>query len=249
VSDVTVWQLGIALIAGVGCGFAKAGMATLGIFNAVLMMQAFPAKEAVGILLPILIVADLAAVTLYRRHVAWRHLTSLLPWVLVGIAGGYVLLSAFDDAALRPFLGWMLLTLIGMQLWKDYARPSIRTFAFRSAWSTTSLGALAGFATTVGNVSGAVMSMYLFGKKLPKEAFVGTGAWFYLTVNLIKLPLFIQLGMVSSRTLTVNAAMLPAAAAGMLLGAVVIPRMKQTHFQLAVLLLGAGGALTLALAP
>lgn len=43
----------------------------------------------------------------------------------------------------------------------------------------------------VGNAAGPIMSVYLLGLKLPKLLFLGTGAWFYLTVNIMKLPFHI----------------------------------------------------------
>ncbi|MBB3110123.1 hypothetical protein FHS18_002190 [Paenibacillus phyllosphaerae] len=243
--ELTVLQLIIVIIAGFGCGFAKTGIATLGVFNAVLMMQVFPAKASVGLLLPMLIAADIAAVIVYRRHVVWKHLFALLPWVLVGLAGGYLLLSVIDDTRLRPLLGCMLLVLIGVQLLKDYAGSAMKLLIPESAWFTTIMGSLAGFATMVGNVSGVVMSMYLLGKKLPKEVFVGTGAWFYLTVNLIKLPLFIHLDMITADSVQINLWLIPAIAAGICAGIYVIPRIKQSQFQFIVLLLGMCGAIML----
>ena len=178
----------IVLAAAMCCGFAKTGIATLGIFNAMLMSQAFPAKEAVGTLLPMLIAADIAAVLLYRRHVVWKHLIALIPWALIGIGCGYALLFYANDAVIRRVLGIMLLVLIAFQLLKDRAGAAFERYVPQNRAFTTSMGVLAGFATMVGNVSGVVMSIYLFGKKLPKEVIVGTGAWFYLAVNLIKVP-------------------------------------------------------------
>lgn len=245
-SELTVWQLVIVMLAGFGCGFAKTGIATLGVFNAMLMMQVFPAKESVGMLLPMLIMADIAAVIVYRRHVVWKHLLALLPWVLVGLAGGYLLLSVIDDAKLRHFLGCMLLVLIGVQLLKDYSGSSIRLMVPASGSFTAAMGSLAGFSTMAGNVSGVVMSMYLLGKKLPKEVFVGTGAWFYLTVNLIKLPLYMHLDMITGHSLRINLWLIPAIAAGIGAGTYVLPRINQSQFQLVVLTLGLCGALVLA---
>ncbi|MCA0753525.1 sulfite exporter TauE/SafE family protein [Paenibacillus sp. N4] len=245
-SELNVLQIIIVIAAAFCCGFAKTGIATLGVFNAVLMMQAFSAKESVGMLLPMLIAADIAAVIVYRRHVVWKHLLPLLPWVLAGLAGGYMLLSVIDDAMLRRFLGCMLLALAVIQLLKEYGKGRFRLHVPESAMFTASMGALAGFATMVGNVSGVVMSMYLLGKKLPKEVFIGTGAWFYLTVNLIKLPFFVKLDMITEQSLLINLWMLPAIAAGICAGVYIIPRVKQSQFQFIVLMLGAAGALVLA---
>src|SRR2546428_10394889 len=51
-------------------------------------------------------------------------------------------------------------------------------------------GMVAGFASTVANAAAPVMNMYLFSRKLPKEQFVATGAWFFLVINLAKIPIY-----------------------------------------------------------
>ncbi|WP_274648585.1 sulfite exporter TauE/SafE family protein [Paenibacillus humicola] len=241
-AELSLFQIAIVLAAALCCGFAKTGIATLGIFNAMLMTQVFPAKEAVGTLLPMLIAADLAAVILYRRHVVWKHLVSLAPWVLIGLGCGYALLYFANDGLIRRFLGIMLLVLIAFQLLKDRAGVRFDRAMPKSRLFTSGMGVLAGFATMIGNVSGVVMSIYLLGKKLPKEAVVGTGAWFYLAVNLIKVPFFVQLGMITGRSLSINAWTLPVIAAGTLVGAKVVPRIRQSAFQTVILVIGAVGA-------
>ncbi|TVY06558.1 sulfite exporter TauE/SafE family protein [Paenibacillus cremeus] len=238
-------QIVIMLLAGILAGFAKTGLATLGILNAALMTQVFPAKQAVGTLLPVLIVADIIAVVYYRRNVVWKYLISLIPWVLIGIAFGYVILRLYDDTHIKFLLGLMLLILIGLQVLKDRYGTKLDERLPSSKWFTSTMGILAGYATMVGNVSGVIMSMYLFGKKLPKQEFVGTGAWFYLVVNLLKVPLYFQLDMITTNSLILNLWSLPAIAIGAFIGVRVIPRIPIHWFQRIILLLGAVGAIKL----
>lgn len=233
------------LLAALSCGFAKAGIATLGIFNVMLLAQAFPAKEAVGMLLPMLIAADIAAVLFYRRRVVWKHLISLFPWVLTGLALGYCLLYFVVDSQIRSILGVLLLALIGFQLLKERFGEVFDRFLPQSIWFTSVMGILAGFATMIGNVSGVVMSIFLIGKKLPKELVVGTGAWFYLTINLIKVPFYLHLGMISTSSLTSNILAVPVIVIGTIVGVKVVPLLRQSVFQNIVLLVGALGALLL----
>ena len=46
----------------------------------------------------------------------------------------------------------------------------------------------------VANVSGPIMVLYLLALRLPKVAFIGTAAWFFLFLNLFKLPFSVGLG-------------------------------------------------------
>ena len=58
------------------------------------------------------------------------------------------------------------------------------------------------------------MVVYLLAMRLPKRAFVGTGAWYYFLLNLVKVPFSVNLGLITGATLFLNALALPAIALG-----------------------------------
>src|SRR3954447_10818280 len=90
------------LLAGMLSGFGKTtGLSVLGIFTVTMLSLLFPAKEAVGMLLPILLIGDLIAVTYYRHTVVWKYLFSLVPWILIGIFLGYFVLLNVDNDQLK----------------------------------------------------------------------------------------------------------------------------------------------------
>jgi uncharacterized membrane protein YfcA len=97
----------------------------------------------------------------------------------------------------------------------------------------------------IGNVAGAVMSVYLLSRRLPKNEFVGTGAWFYLFVNVIKVPFYIQLGMISPRSLLLDSIAIPAVVIGTIIGIKVLPLIPQQMFTWIILALGTAGAIKL----
>ena len=97
-----------------GClviGFSKTAFAGVGLLATVAFAFALPTRASTGAVLPMLILADVVAVALYRRHAHWKLLVRLLPWMLVGLALGAVFLDVVDDVALRRFLGVLLLLL------------------------------------------------------------------------------------------------------------------------------------------
>jgi uncharacterized protein len=234
----------ISMIVGILIGIAKTAIATLGIFNITLLMQVFPAKESVGIMLPMLIAGDLFAVIYYRRSVVWKHLFSLVPWVLVGLIAGFVVLWKVNSQQLTLLLGILILILIILQICKDVVHSKI-TNLLDSRWFTYSMGILAGFATMIGNVSGVIMSIYLIARKLPKKEFIGTGAWFYLFVNIIKIPFYIGLGMITSESFLFNLAIIPFIILGAYIGIIVIKHIRQNWLQKIILILGTIGAIKL----
>ena len=75
-------------------------------------------------------------------------------------------------------------------------------------------GIAAGFATVVANAAAPIMSMYLLSRRLSKEQFVATGAWFFFVVNLAKIPVYVWFHLYSAESLVFNALMAPLVIAG-----------------------------------
>ena len=246
VFDINIYLLLSILLAGLLTSFGKTtGLNVLGIFTVTMMSLIFPAKEAVGILLPILLMGDLIAVFFYRRTVVWRHLFSLVPWILLGVILGYFVLRFSDNDQLKILLGYLIIGLNLFQIVKDYFGSKIDQSLPSSIWFIGLMGILAGFATMIGNVAGTVMAIYLLAHRLPKNEFVGTGAWFYLFVNIIKVPFYISLGMITANSFSVNLLAIPAVAVGAFIGIKVLPRIPQQMFKWIILALGSLGAMKL----
>ncbi|MBA2938821.1 sulfite exporter TauE/SafE family protein [Paenibacillus sp. CGMCC 1.16610] len=243
--ELSYLQIVILIFAGIFVGFAKTGISTMGIFNAMLVTIIFPAKMSVGILLPMLIIGDIIAVAYYRKKVIKNHLISLMPWALIGVIGGYLVLLKVDNNQLKLLLGALICGLILLQVLRDFMGARFDSKFPSSMWFIASMGILAGFATTIGNVSGAIIAIYLFAKQVPKQEFIGTGAWFFLLVNLVKVPFFIHLGMITSDSLLIGIWTLPLIAIGAYAGIKLLPLIPQVYFQRLVLLLGAFGAVKL----
>jgi uncharacterized membrane protein YfcA len=98
-------------------------------------------------------------------------------------------------------------------------------------------GVAAGFSSTVANAAGPVMNLYLLSRKLPKEEFVATGAWFFFVLNLVKAPVYAYHDLYSRDSLTFDALMIPVVLAGALTGRWVVRVMPQKLFEAAVIVL------------
>jgi uncharacterized membrane protein YfcA len=116
-------------------------------------------------------------------------------------------------------------------------------------WQAAGYGVSAGFATTVANAAGPVMNLYLLARRLPKQEFVATGAWFFFVVNLVKLPIYGVHGLIDRRSLMFNAALAPAVIVGALLGRAVLGRLPQATFDKLVMALTVCAAALLLLPP
>ncbi|MFS0777826.1 sulfite exporter TauE/SafE family protein [Neobacillus sp. 3P2-tot-E-2] len=228
-------------------GFTKTGVSSMGILVATILMYVFPAKESIGILLPMLVVGDLFAVIFYRRSVVWKYLISLIPWVLIGIAFGYFVLNQINSDQLKPLIGVIVLALIILHISRERFGEKFTEALPKSLWFTLSMGILAGFTTMIGNAAGGVMAIYLLMKGLPKKEFVGTGAWFFMFVNLIKIPFYISLGLITFDSITFNMWLIPTILIGAVIGIKVVPLIPQKAFQTLILGFAIIGALRLIL--
>ena len=97
-------------------GMSKAGIKGLGMILVIMMAQAFPAKASVGLVLPMLLMADLMAVRYYRRDADWSYIWRLLPAAAVGVIIGVLIGDQLDDAAFKQILAWIVMIKMMMGL-------------------------------------------------------------------------------------------------------------------------------------
>jgi hypothetical protein len=243
--ELTQWQW---LMLGLGAflaGLSKTGIAGLGILPVALFANALPARESTGALLPLLIAADVFGVAIFRKHADWGHLWKLFPWVVVGVFGGYLALDRISAAAVQRLIGWILLGMVGVHFWRQRQKDDLAAKLPHSAWFVAITGILAGFTTMVANAAGPVMMLYLLAVGLPKLAFIGTGAWFFMLVNLFKVPFSVKLGLIRPESLLMDAWLLLPLVPGALLGPVILKRLNQKVFERMVLVFTVLAALRL----
>ncbi|MBN1804865.1 MAG: sulfite exporter TauE/SafE family protein [Sedimentisphaerales bacterium] len=228
-------------------GISKTGIPGVAILAVPLMAIAIPARQSVGVLLGILILADIFAVAYHRHNAKWSHVVRLLPPTFVGILSGYFFLRLIDnDNQLKPIIGGIVLVMLGVHFWrtktrgKDAAIPS-------QWWFAVVLGFMAGVTTMMANAAGPVMVIYLLAMRLDKIEFVGTQAWFFFVVNWLKVPFSSNLNMMTVESLKLDLMMLPFIAIGAVLGIFFLKRIPQKAFAAVVQILAAVAAVKLLL--
>lgn len=233
------WLLGVFCAFSVGV--AKTGVPGLGILVVPLMVLTVgDARLSAGWLLPVLCLADLFAVFYWRRHAAAHRLFSLLPWVVAGMAAGAAALN-LEERILRPMVGVIVAAMLLAYLRRRLMRPE----AFSVPPHGAPYGVTAGFATTVANAAGPVMNLYLLSRRLPKEEFIATGAWFFFLINLTKIPIYLWHGLIGPKSLAFDAAVAPAVLAGALTGRWLVDRMNPKVFEGLVLAMTVAATLLL----
>lgn len=227
-------------------GLSKSGFPGVSLVTVALMAEAFPARQSTGVLLPLLIFGDLCAVQAFRRHTLWAQIVRMLPPTILGIVVGFFLMKSIPDAAFRPVLGWMLLATTLVQIlrsvWPQMGGAIPHTRAF--AWC---MGVWAGIATMVANAAGPVMAVYLLAIALPKDNLVGTSAWFFLIINVLKLPFSGALGLLNPNSLLLDLTLCPLVLAGNWVGRKMLHRIPQRAFELLLLVSALAAALKMIL--
>lgn len=225
----------------------KGGLPGLGNFAIAVYAFSFPAKLSVGILLPVLIAADLVAVIVYRRHADWRIIAKLLPWTLLGVFVGALVFHRIDDRTVEILIGAILLIMTLLHFVRSALNKAAQSIPEgRTAASLQiSTGLIGGFATFLANAAGPVAALYLIFLRLPKMVFVGTLAWFFMIVNWAKLPVMIGIGNVTVTSLQISLLPMAFAMIGVLAARAVIGFIPQRLFELLIWLLITAAALQL----
>ncbi|MEJ2665577.1 MAG: sulfite exporter TauE/SafE family protein [Deinococcales bacterium] len=226
----------VAAVAAVLIGLAKAGFgAGSGVIATPLVALTMPVPAAAALLLPVLIAGDIFAVWHYRRSASLRDLRRLLPGALVGIALGAL---AFDrlaphGRALEVGVGVLALAFVAWQLFRERVLRLLASSPPSRGWGSV-LGAVAGFTSTLAHVGGPPVAVYLLPRGLGRELYVGTAAWFFFIVNLVKLLPYAWLGLLNTDNVLVAVTLLPLAFVGAALGVWLNRAVRERAFTLAI---------------
>ena len=165
--DLTALSWILAVLAAIGIGMAKAGFGGFGMLAILVMARVLPPRESTGAILPMLVLADVFAISIYHQHARGRFVVKMIPPALAGIICGWLLMPHIPAQAFGPFIGWLTLALIGLVLVQKYA-PKLMSLAVEHPGIAWPFGWLAGLTTMLANAAGPVMTIYLLACRLPK---------------------------------------------------------------------------------
>ncbi len=241
-SVATVLVMGVAAVV---VGYSKTALGGLGVVAVAIFATILPTRQSTAAILAVLIVGDLVAVWHYRRDADWALIRRLLPAVVPGLVLGAAFLGVVSDAVLRRSIGAVLLVLVLLQLWVKWRSDGTPSAAHQRRAVAWAAGSGVGLATMTANAAGAVMTLYLSAAGIDKRRFVGTNAWFFLIVNLVKVPISVALGLMHWRDVGRAGLLAPLVLAGGLLGYATVRRISQRGFDVAVLAASAVAATAL----
>jgi uncharacterized membrane protein YfcA len=234
-SHLSPWGFAALAAAVALVGFSKTAVSGANTVSLAVFAVVLPARASTGVLLPLLIAGDVLAVLTYRRHAHWPTLWRLFPAVAVGVVLGTGFLVWAGDGTVRVSIGAILLLMSAITVWRRRTAErgsDPEEVATRSGRvKARSYGALGGFTTMVANAGGPVMSLYLLSAGFRKLGFLGTSAFFYLIVNIAKVPFSVGLGLIDGPSLLLDAALVVFVVPGALLGKWAAHRINQRLFE------------------
>jgi hypothetical protein len=223
------WEWFLAVVGALLVGVAKTGITGLSLLFVSIFAAIMPARRSTGVVLPLLILGDVVAVLSYRRHAQWKHVWRLFPWAAAGVVAGAFAIGHMDERQTRLAIGSIVVALTVLHLLRR-ARPGVPGEE-HAGWFAPLIGMLAGFTTIVSNAAGPLMVIYLLAMRLPKMEYMGTGAVFFLMLNLFKAPFMIALGLITPGSLLLNLVLAPAVVAGTFFGRWLLGRINQRIFE------------------
>lgn len=177
-------------------GLSKAGFGSgIGILATPLLSLAVPVTKAVGLLLPLLILADVFAFLHYRRRFDGRSVRILVPSACLGIAAGGLFFDYFRASrlTLQFSIGVLALLFVLFQALRSLILGALGERR-PTRLEGILMGMVSGFTSTLAHAGGPPLLMYLLPQKLEKSLFVGTTVIVFASINVIKLLPFWVLG-------------------------------------------------------
>ena len=223
--------LGVFLI-----GLSKAGFATgLGMLSTPLVAQALPARTAIGVVLPLLCLADVFTLAVYWRRWQARVVAWPLAGALVGIAGATAFVTSISELGLRRSIGGIGLLLTVLLVVRNHFHPHA---VYRPTWWQGLLvGVAAGASSAIAHAAGPIVALYLLAQKLDKTTFVATSGLFFTVNNLLKLPPYVATGLIGAATLALSWRLAAAVPVGIAAGWWANRHVPQRHFDALVAVL------------
>ncbi|MFC1562791.1 sulfite exporter TauE/SafE family protein [candidate division KSB1 bacterium] len=239
---IDLWFL--AVLCGIFVGLSKTGLSGMGMLVVPILAGIFGGKPSVGIMLPMLCIGDIFAVRYYHQHAEWSHVLRLMPWTLAGIIIGLFVGNIVSATQFKDIIAVTIMISIALMVWREQRKDEIVIPTYW--WFSALTGLVGGFATMIGNAAGPIMAIYLLSMRLTKNIYIGTGAWFFIIVNLVKVPLHVFVWhTITVQTLSFNIALLPAIAAGAFTGVNAVKKIPEKSYRIFIMIMTTIAALKL----
>ena len=228
--NLSLWQFVLIVAAAFFVGIAKTGIGAFSMMVIPILASVFGGKDAMGIMLTMLIIGDIFAVWYYNRHADWKNIRKLLIWTLIGLAAGAWIGNLISDRGFKLLIGIFVLLCLGIMIYMEKRGDAFKVP--ERTWLYVLTGVACGVASMIGNAAGPIFTIYLLAMGFKKENFMGTTAWFFLIVNVLKVPIQVLVWKnITFETFILSLLLIPAITVGALLGKYIIRRINEKIFR------------------
>jgi len=212
------------LLSGISKGGFGGGVVTMSV---PLMSLAVSVPVAVAVMLPILMSMDFMNIWIYRGQWNRRHLGVLVLGAVVGTLVGWELFQTLSAAGIKLLIGLvaLLFTLNHILNHLRHTKTNTPGPAKGVFW-----GAVSGITSFVAHAGGPPANFYVLPLRLEKIAFIGTMAYFFWIVNLMKVFPYYHLGQLTVGNLVTSLILSPLAPIGMWMGVKLQGRISDVWF-------------------
>jgi uncharacterized membrane protein YfcA len=224
-------------------GMAKSGIKGIGIIIVMILAFVFGEKASTGVLLPLLISADIFAVIYYHRHAQWSFIKKLIPWMILGVLVGVLTGNYITEELFKKIMAIIIIGSVGIMFY--FENKKLLNIPNNFLFSSSS-GFLAGFTTMIGNLAGPISNIYFLAMRLPKNEFIGTAAWLFFIINIFKFPFHVFVWKtINKETLVLNSIMIPIMIIGFFIGVRIVKLISNVNYRRFILFVTALGGFIL----
>ncbi len=175
-------------------GLAKGGLGgTLGVLAVPMMTLVMPPEQVLGLLLPILMFADIFAVWLHWKNWNMKLVLLLIPGSIVGVTIGTWFITKAPTRELEIGIGVIVLL---FAIYKLFEKRILGSPDYHlKNWHGLVAGTVTGFSSSLAHTGGPPVSIYLLLQDVTPEVFIATSALFFFILNWIKVPYYLYAGL------------------------------------------------------
>lgn len=224
ITDPLFWALAVPAV--LLMGLSKSGFATgFGALAVPMMALAVPVPQAAAVMMPLLLVMDIATLQRLFRHPDRRLLRLLLPWGMAGTMLGWTAFGMLPAAAVSALTGALTLAFVAQQVLQRRAATRVASDGIGRLCAAAS-----GLTSFITHAGGPPMLAYLLPQRLPPLVFSATMAVFFATLNASKWVPYALLGLIDAGNMFSALLLLPLAPLGVWIGVRLTHRIAPTWF-------------------
>lgn len=214
----TVPVFAVAIPAVIFAGVSKGGFGSgVAFASASILAITLDPGTALGLMLPLLMLIDVAALPAYWRKWDWSAARVLLLGSIPGTILGALFYAWTDPDTVRLLIGLVALLFVAWQLVQAAGLIRLAGRKFGPGVGLVS-GVVLGFTSFVSHAGGPAAAVYLLGQGLAKTTFQATTVLTFWAVNLSKSGIYAGMGIFTRETLLLDLALMPFALLGTWLG-------------------------------